>query len=233
MTNDYMDRLAKVLPKTLLLELYHMTAVRALKAHEIIRDGTDLKGKNARAAEGQVRFRSMEEGFRQVCEQHGGVVREGGVIEGTDLHFFQPFAHFGGGASGVVLGLASMPKRGELPVKNQSRLAGISLNYRLTPRLPLDEHEPKLGDIFVSFLVARDTARAGHIDEVAIGVIGSDYESFVFYEKIETFMARYAPPDQPAQEGDAAPALKLALKKQRTTYKPPETKDDEKDAKKE
>ena len=228
MPNDFSNKLIEVLPRNLLLDLYHMTEVQALEAYKIIRDRTPLKGKSARAAEGQIRFRIMEQAFQQICEQHGGVVLDGGVIEGTDLRFFQPFVRFGGSGFGVVLCMASMPGRGKLPVKNQSRLAGVSLNYHLTPRLSLDEGDPKPGDIFCTFLTARDPARAGHIDEVAIGVIGSNYESFVFYEPIETFMARYAPSDKSTQEGSVVFVPELVkLKQNRKIYEPPETEDDE------
>lgn len=235
MDNDFMNKLVKALPRGLLLDLYHMTTVRALKAYEIIRDQTDLKGKRARGAEGQIRFRTMEQGFQTINEQHGGVVLEDGVIEGTDLRFYQPFARYAGGNQpGVVLCLASMPQRGELPVKNQSRLAGVSMNFRLTPRLALTEGDPQQGDIFVSFMVARDPARAGQIDEVAIGIISSDYKDFVFYEKIEKFMARYAPADQPTQDNAPAPAQELVkLKRNRKAFMPPEVKDDEKNSRNE
>ena len=221
------NRLVKVLSRHLLLDLTDMSVARARQAHEIIRDNTQLQGKSARGAEGQIRFRIMEQGFQEICEHYGAILLEGGLIEGSDLRIFQPFMRFGDSdAPGIVLGLASMPLGGELPTKNMSRTAGVALNYRLTPRLALDKRDPQPGDIFVLFLVARDPAKAGQIEEIAVGIIDAEYQSFLFYETIEKFMARYAPPDQPVQTGEAITPQKplVRLKGNRTAFKPPEDK---------
>ncbi len=225
MENEVLNRLVEVLPRHLLLDLTDMGVAMALRAHEVIKNETPLQGKRARGAEGQIRFRMMEHEFEQICQNYGGVLLEGGLIEGSDLKIFQPFERFSNGdGPGIVLGLASMPLRGELPVKNMSRTAGVALNYKLTPRLALDERDPKPGDIFVLFLVARDPARAGMIDEIAIGIIDAEYKSYLFYESIETFMARYAPPDKAAQADEPAEKKSLVrLKGKRTAFKPPES----------
>lgn len=229
MENEVLNRLVAVLPRHLLLDLTDMGVTMARRAHEIIRDETPLQGKRARGAEGQIRFRIMEHGFEQTCENYGGVLLEGGLIEGSDLKIFQPFMRFSDDTGpGVVLGLASMPIKGELPVKNMSRAAGVALNYRLTPRLALDERDPQPGDVFVLFLVARDPARAGQIDEIAIGIIDAEYKSFLFYESMETFMTRYAPANKPAPSDDPAPSEPLVrLKGKSTAFKPPESGDEE------
>ena len=226
MTDDIKRRLLSALPRHLVIDLLDMAAARTLQAHELIRDGTDLDGRSARALEGQARFRLMEKGFQTVCEGHGGIALEGGVIPNTDLRFFQPFIRFGGAEPGVVLGLASMPARHELPAKNQSRNAGVSLNYHLTPRLDLDDTGPKPGDIFVLFLVARDPARAGKLEEVAIGIIDAEYASYLFYEPLETFIAGYADGGEGGDAGDGEPPPALVtLKRRRQPYKPPEDPD--------
>jgi hypothetical protein len=223
MSDDIKCRLITALPRHLVLDLLDMAVARTLKAHELVRDGTDLSGRGARALEGQARFRLMEKGFQVVCEQHGAVALEGGVIPNTDLRFFQPFMRFGGSEAGVVLGFASMPARHEMPVKNQSRAAGVSLNYHLTPRLDLDDQGPKPGDIFVLFLVARDPGRAGKIEEVAVGVIDAEYAGYLFYEPVETFVAGYATPTE-VTDADARPEL-VRLKTKRKQFKPPEVPD--------
>lgn len=225
MENSVLDRLTEVLPRHLLLDLTDMGVTRARQAHEIIRDHTKLQGKSARGAEGQIRFRIMEQGFQEICETYGGLLLEGGLVEGSDMRIFQPFMRFSDGKGpGIVLGLASMPARRELPVKNMSREAGVALNYRLTPRLALDDHDPQPGDIFVLFLVARDPARSGQIDEIAVGIIDSAYESFLFYESVETFLARYAPADKPTRTEEATSEQKplVKLKGKRTAFQPPE-----------
>jgi hypothetical protein len=230
MEKQLTNRLIEVLPRDLFLDLFDMTAARAREAHETVRDRFPyLSGKSARGAEGQIRFRIMEQGFQQICEKYGGILLEGGLVQGTDLRIFQPFMRFGQDA-GVVIGLASMPDRGELPVKNHSRSAGVTLNYNIVPRLALDERDPKPGDIFILFLTARDPSRSGQIQEVAIGVVDSKYESFLFYEPIETFLARYAAPDRPSQkDGDSqGQSTKLVkLKSDRKAYKPPGSQEED------
>lgn len=217
MVDDFKRRLITTLPRHLVLDLFDMATARTLKAHELVRDGTDLRGRSARALEGQARFRLMEKGFQDVCEQYGAIALDGGVIPGTDLRFFQPFMRFGGVGPGVVLGFASMPSRKELPTKNQSRASGVSLNYYLTPRLDLDGKGPKPGDIFVLFLVARDPGRAGKVEEVAIGIIDAKYAGYLFYEAVENFIAGYVEPVEMAD-----PAKLVSLKAKLKAFKPPE-----------
>jgi hypothetical protein len=72
--------------------------------------------------------------------------------------------------SGVILALAAMPDRKTVPVKNKSRLAGVSLNFNLQPRLDFDGKGPKIGDVFAVLLVSRDKDKAGKIEEIAVGI---------------------------------------------------------------
>lgn len=229
MLDEIMHRLVAALPRDLHLDLIDMSVARALQAHEIVRDNTDLTGKSARGLEGQARFRLMEKGFQDACELHGGRAIAGGLLPGTDLRFYQPFIRFAGEPEGVVLGLASMPMRRELPQKNQSRLTGVSLNCALTPRLALDPSDPQPGDVFALFLVARDPARAGKIDEMAIGVIDGRYKTYLFYQPIETFIAHYvspAPPALPPADPETTPSGRLVkLKPGRKGFRPPESPD--------
>lgn len=201
--------LARLLPRELVLDLLDMSHARSRSALELIRDHTDLKGRQARALEGQARFRLMEKGFVDACEKHGGISIEAGVLPGTDLRFFQPFIRFGGGDCGVVLSLASMPDPGELPRKNRSREVGVTLNYGLTPRLDLDENQPKAGDVFATLLVARDRGRAGKILEVALGVLDTEYTSFLMYETVNDFVALYDQAKQSTASAEVEPLVKL------------------------
>lgn len=216
--------MVNTLPRHLLLDLSDMGTVMARAAYELIRDGTKLKGKSARGAEGQIRFRITEQGFQEICETYGGVLLEGTLIEGSDMRIFQPFMRFvDADGQGIVLGLASMHERAELPTKNMSRKAGVELNYKISPRLCLDQHDPQPGDIFVLFLIARDPANAGKIDEIAIGIIDADYKSYLFYESIERFMEYYAPSDRDLSEKNeklVEPLVKL--KTNRGMFIPPE-----------
>ena len=223
-------RIVATLPRDLVLDLFDVAVSRAREAHELVQR-TDLTGRSARGLEGQARFRLMERGFQSTCEQHGGVTLEGDVIPGTDLRYFQPFMRFGGDRPGVLLGLASMPARREVPNKNRSRLAGVSINHVVSPRLDLDGTGGalKLGDIFVLLLFARDRDQGGRVDEVAIGLIDSDYAAFLFYESIERFLEGYAGSDAPPADDSPPPPL-VTLKKVRKAFRPPESPDSEDNA---
>jgi hypothetical protein len=220
--------LLDVLPKDLLLNLYEMAEARALRAFELIRDGTTLDRKRAKEAVGQVRFRMQEQGFQDVCEQGGGTALFGGLIPGSDMRVFQPFMRFQGAHNGVILGLATMPEPRKIPVKNQSRSAGVTLNYELSPRLDLDGSDPKIGDIFVLFLIARDPLHAGRIEEVALGIVNSAYTDFIFYEPIDEFMRGYAEPEI-ADVSDLPPPT-ITLRNVAKPFVPPEKQDDADDA---
>lgn len=219
-------RIVSTLPRDLLIDLLDTAVARTRQAHELIRDNTDLTGRSARGLEGQARFRLMEKGFQDTCELHGGMRLEGDVIPGTDLRYYQPFMRFGGEQPGILLGLASLSEPKELPTKNQSRLAGVTLNYQLTPRLDLEGNggTAKTGDIFVLFLFARDPSQGGHLREVAIGVIDAEYQGFLAYETVEAFMRVYAPP---ATETKVAPESQplVTLKKTPKAFRPPEQPD--------
>lgn len=219
-------RIVRTLSRDLLIDLFDTAAARARQAHELIRDNTDLIGRHARGLEGQARFRLMEKGFQDVCELHGAVRLDGDVIPGTELRYYQPFMRFGGDQSGVLLGLASMPGPKEIPIKNQSRLAGVTLNYRLAPRLDLEGSggSAKPGDIFVLFLFARDPSQGGRLQEVAIGVVDAEYQSFLVYESLEVLMGAYSPPPTEPELGPGSGAL-VTLKKTPKTFRPPEQRD--------
>ncbi len=226
-TQEIKARIVGTLSRDLLIDLLDTAVARARQAHELVRDNTDLTGRSARGLEGQARFRLMEKGFQDTCERHGGTRLEGDVIPGTDLRYYQPFMRFGGNHLGVLLGLASMPEPAELPTKNQSRLAGVTLNYRLTPRLDLegDGRTAKPGDIFVLLLFARDPSRGGRLQEVAMGVIDAEYQSFLVYESVEVLMAAYAPPFAGTESTpESSPSL-VTLKKKPRAFRPPEQAD--------
>ena len=223
-------RIVATLPRDLILDLFDVAVSRAREAHELVQR-TDLTGRSARGLEGQARFRLMERGFETACEQHGGVPLEGDVIPGTELRYFQPFMRFGGQGAGVLLGLASMPARREIPNKNRSRLAGVSMNHVVSASLDLDGNGgiPKPGDIFVLLMFARDRDQGGRVDEVAIGLIDSDYATFLFYESIERFLEGYAGSDAPTGDDSPPPPL-VTLKKVRKTFRPPEAPNSDDDA---
>ncbi len=227
-------RMPPALFKGLLLDLDDRLRAEAFKAYKMIRDHAGLDTKRGRELEGQARFRMMEKGFQEVCEYHGGRLLPDGIIPFTDLKVFQPFMRFEHRGKGIILGLAAMPEPRTLPVKNKSRKAAVTLNYYLSPRLDLDGAGPKIGDIFVVFLVSRDKSNAGKIDEMAIGVIDSGYEQFLFYQRLDNYLEGHAdapetvtPPHSPS--GILAPVVRL--KASIKPFVPPEMPDKEEEKK--
>lgn len=235
MTAPIRSRLRTVLSRNLLLDLEDRIKAEALRAHEIVRDGFEgLTPLRARGLEGQARFRSCEQGFEDVCALHGGHLLEGGVMPKTDLRVHQPFMRFEQEGQGIILALASMSVTGALPVKNKSRLAGVSINYELSLRLDFDGKGPKIGDIFVALLVARDRDRAGKIEEIAVGVIESSYEGFLYYESLDSFLTGEgdAEPDAPPPAPIGPPEFErpqVTLKSVMKPFVPPEAPTEKKE----
>jgi hypothetical protein len=225
--NPIKTHIKQPLLKDLLLDLEDRTRAEAVKAHEMIRDHSGLAGRRARAAEGQARFRMMEQGFEEVCKLHGGHLLDGGVMPNSDLPIFQPFMRFETEGKGIIFGLASIPEPKALPARNKSRQAGITINYDLIPRLDFDGKEAKVGDIFVLLLTCRDHEKQGKIEEIAVGVIDSKYEAFLFYEPIDKFLSdtgdtrATSPASLPSVPQPAAPVV--SLKPRTTPFMPPET----------
>lgn len=218
----------RALTKDMLLNLEDGLKAEALNAHEVAKVHSGLKNiRRIRSTEGVLRFNKMEERFEEVCKEHGGKALEGGVIPNTDRKTFQPFFRFEAGGQGFIFGLAMMPEPKTLPHKNKSRAAGVSINHYLVPSL-FDDEGPKRGDIFVLLLVSRDRTRAGFIEEIAIGVIDSKYESFLFYEPLDKFFSgeeevTSTPPSDPTP-----PSPPVSLKKAITPFIPPEVLPEEK-----
>lgn len=225
---DIRRTLLSGLPKDLLFDLEDRLRAEAIKAREVIRKEFALSPKRSRGLEGQARFRLQEEGFEEVVQLHGGQLMTEGVITGTDLKFFQPFARFQGLERGVILGFASMPEKGSLPPKNMSRSAGVTLNVNLQINLFTDESTPQPTDIFALFLTARDRERAGLIEEIAIGVIGGDYREYVFYESLDDFLRGYGSEPEES-EGPIKPQggdKNVKLRKTRKPFDQPEKRPD-------
>lgn len=172
----------------LIIDLGDRLRGEALKAHRMIHNHSGLDSRRARALEGLSRFHMMEKGFQEVCELHGGALLDGGIIPGTDFKVYQPFMRFGDKNQGFIIGLSSMPEPSKLPVKNKSRRTGVTLNYSLSPHFDYDGKGPKVGDICILFLFSRDREKAGKIEELAIGVIDTEYDQYLFYEQIDQYL---------------------------------------------
>jgi hypothetical protein len=221
---DIRQTVLDTIPKELWIDLEDRHRAEAFNAHNGIKASFALNSKRSRELEGQARFRLQEQGFEEVVQLHGGHIVENGIMPGTDLRVYQPFARFQGADTGVILGFAAMPETRKLPPKNMSRVAGVSLNVHLQLDLLDDPTKLHAKDLFVLFLTARDRTRPGMIEEIAVGVIGSDYKDFVFYESLEDFLRGYGEipatpegPDGPVDEGAA-----IKLRPTRKPFLPPE-----------
>lgn len=230
MTEEIRNRFPASKFRDLVVDLEDRLEGETLKASKMITQHSGLDKKRARQLEGQARFRMMEQGFEQVCELHGGQFLPGGILPNSDLKVHQPFMRFGEPGSGVILGLASMPQPSKIPVKNRSRLAGVSINWQYSQRLDLEGTQPQTGDVFILFLVARDPERSGKLKEVAIGAIDSMYDHFLFYETIDDFLSGEI--DQPDVEvsiktaADLGNAAIVRLKVSPKKFIPHETQPD-------
>jgi hypothetical protein len=189
----------------------------------MVRDHAGLDPKRSRELEGQARFRMMEKAFQEACELHGGRLLADGIIPLSDLKIFQPFMRFEHDGRGIIIGLAAMAEPCALPARNKSRKAGATLNYYLSPRLDLDGTGPKIGDIFLLFLVARDREKAGKISEFAVGVIDAGYEQYLFYESLDKYLEGHAdePETAPPPSAGTRPPI-VSLKKEISPFIPPE-----------
>jgi hypothetical protein len=217
--------LLDALPKELLLDLEDRLRAEALRAHEVVQRELALNPKRSREAEGQIRFRLQEQGYEEVVQLHGGALITDGVMVGTDLKVFQPFARFAGPEVGIILGFAAMPEPRKIPAKNMSRAAGVTLNVTLQPGLFIDETTPQPTDIFALFLTARDRERAGLIEEIAVGVIGADYKDFIFYQSLEAFIAGYGIDSSKAEDATTTEegGKVVKLRDTRRLFIPPES----------
>ena len=223
MTLVFRRFLKLALHRELLLDLEDRLAAEAVKAHEMVRDHSGLRPKKARELVGQARFRMMEQGYEDVCALHGGSLLSRGMIPRSDLQVFQPFMRFEIEGQGVILGLSAMTEAGKIPVKNKSRLAGVTLNYDLEPTLDFNGQGPKIGDIFAMLLVSRDRGTPGQLEEIAVGIVDAKYASFLFYESLGKFLADE---DHARETPTPGPAPLLApgvtLKRDVKPFVPPE-----------
>lgn len=221
---DIRRTILKTVPKELWIDLEDRHRAEAFKAYNVVKSNIPLNAKRSREVEGQIRFRLQEQGYEEVVQLHGGHLVEDGIMPGTDLRVYQPFARFQGPNVGVILGFAAMPEPRKIPAKNMSRAAGVSLNWHLQPSMFHDPKCVQANDIFVLFLTARDRNTAGMIEEIAVGVIGADYKDFQFYETLEDFLRGYGDDsDAPVGlDGSDDRGAEVKLRNTRKLFLPPE-----------
>jgi hypothetical protein len=102
----------------------------------------------------------------------------------------------------------------------------------LSLRLDFDGSGAKVSDIFALFLVSRDHEKAGKIEEVAIGVISSNYANFLFYEPVDKFLSGAGLKPKDPAPADSVPLKRsstVKLKRKATPFVPPELPKTEED----
>jgi hypothetical protein len=136
-----------------------------------------------------------------------------GTVPGTEVKVYQQ-VHF---VKGVLLGLASVPEPGELPVRNltRSNLAQC-INAHWEADLFGKRTAPPEIEVYALLLVCRDRKNLGDLQEVAIAVIAANYDKYLHYERLESFLRRYEPKEEPQ------PNVTPVMKKSVGTYVPPE-----------
>ncbi|MFT4075707.1 MAG: hypothetical protein QM647_09280 [Asticcacaulis sp.] len=226
MTHELKYLLRRCITKEFLIDVEDGVRGEVLKAHTVIRDHTGLDARRGRVSEGRLRFPMMEHRFEEVAKLHGWLPLDNDVLPGTDLKVFQPFVRMEAEGQGVILGLATLPEPRSLPSKNKSRKAAVVLNYDLIPRLDFEGTGPKIGDIYAILGVARDRERAGQIEEIAIGVIGAEYDTYILYESLDKFLSdeedTTSPHPSNPTDPTPTPPTPVALKKKVIPFVPPE-----------
>ena len=179
--------IANNVPRDAIIDLADRVRAGTATAHRVISEGTDLDPRRRNRASGMLRFHINEKGFEDVTRFYGGIPLLNGQLPNIELSVHQPYQQFGQ----VLLGFASATEPGTAPTKNKSRSNAAQLNLDFMQNLGA---EPKKSDTLFALLVAyRDWGNPGKIAEIGVGMLASDNTHFVFYERLETFVARYAP----------------------------------------
>ncbi len=164
-----------------------LVVARAKAAHKITK--IICKGyrpSRAGIVQGTIRFNAVEDGFEKLGGEHAAQNLLQQYLPGTELQIHQPFQLMGS----VLVGIAMHSERGKLPPPNKSRTHAVQLNMFATLHLDLPITTPdKI--LFVLVLVERDRENPGAIASIDIAVIDPSYDHFIYYEKLETFVAGY------------------------------------------
>lgn len=214
------------------LDVLKLLVARAKAAHRFTK--VICKGHKPRRAgivEGTIRFNSYEDGFEKLGGDYAAQNLLQQYLPGTELQIFQPFQLMGS----VLVGIAMHSERGKLPPPNKSRKHAVQLNMFATLHLDLPVLTPEK-ILFVLVLVERDRENPGAIASIDIAVIDPSYDHFIYYEKLETFVASY----EVSTPESAAKPLPIKLKVPSKAFESPavefdnggERKDDKKQDKK-
>lgn len=216
------DIITANVPRDMLVDLADELRARTAKAHEVVSEHTDLDPRRRNRASGMLRFHLNEKGFEDITQFHGGVPLLNGVLPDIEIAVFQPYKQFGN----VLLGFATATEPGCAPAKNKSRQNAAQLNFDFMDTLEVEAK--RSSTLFVLLVIYRDMADPGKVAEIGVGVLASDCTHFVFYERFEGFIARYArPTEKPAVrrelDADVDGSEKLVvLKTNPRRYTPPE-----------
>lgn len=222
------DVIVSSVPRDMLIDLADELRGRTARAFQIVSENTDLDHRRKNRAAGMLRFHLNEKGFEDVAHFHGGAPLLNGELPEIELQVHQPYKQFGN----VLLGFATAIEPGCAPAKNKSRVNAAQLNFDFMSNLKVET--PRSSTIFVLMVIYRDPQDPAKVAELGIGVLASDHSHFIFYEKFEAFIVRYAKvavaesvkSAEPAQETAQIVKLKTAPRR----YRPPEEPEEQGDA---
>ena len=164
-----------------------------------------LTGKAAARTVGYATHEITEDRLIQMGVVQGGIVIQGSCFPGTQLRNYQVLVEYGS----IVVGKATIAEVGELPTKNLTRANGVTLNRSYAEQLELPSFSQAVearvdsSDVpmYVTILTCRDRNNLSGLHEVAVAVIDASFESFIFYDEIDSFIAGY---DAASDEGSWA-----------------------------
>jgi hypothetical protein len=200
------------------LDVLKLLVARAKAAHKIT--NIICKGYRPRRVgivRGTIRFNAYEDGVEKLGGEYAAQNLLQQYLPGTELQVFQPFQLMGS----VLVGVAMHSERGKLPPPNKSRKHAVQLNMFATLHLDLPVTTPEK-ILFVLVLVERDRENPGAVASVDIAVIDPSYDHFIYYEKLETFVAGY----EVSAPAPAAKPLDIKLKHPPKEFESPAVKFD-------
>lgn len=190
----------RAIPKQVMLDHAEIPGVARKAAAEKARE-LGLSGRAARRSTGFNAHLVMENLLKDLCERAGGVVIEDRAFPDTELTLHQPLSRYGR----ILLGRATIHERKGMPSANVTRRNGAALNRSLTGDL-FDPSTDASAPFHVLLLTLPDFHDLDKIAATYLAVIAPDFNSFLFVEEIDDFIAGYGD-----EEGGVEPVTADAL----------------------
>ncbi|WP_279356262.1 hypothetical protein [Methylobacterium indicum] len=214
---DLGAELVSAIPLGFVLDLEEKIRAAGREAKERTRDA-NLGLRSRPRIVGQLRTGIIEQALVDVAKLSGCTSSEFGSVAGTEVYLHQAHAKIGP----AVIVRASIAEPGILPSANKSRKRlleklnrHVDASYDMFNPVPMDELGNRPTAVFV--LICPNRQSEDGIGEIAIAVADSRHQDLRFYETLEEFKGRYAPPVAPPVE---TPPLR---RRKVLPFRPPET----------